>query len=81
MLATTTEATQTEDVFDPLTFVLFCAVVIATVIGLPLYGYYIGFSLFAWVLSVVMYIVTGMGITVGYHRLVSHQSFECSNWV
>jgi len=29
----------------------------------------------------VMYIVTGMGITVGYHRLVSHQSFECPNWV
>jgi stearoyl-CoA desaturase (delta-9 desaturase) len=28
-----------------------------------------------------MYIVTGMGITVGYHRLVSHQSFECPNWV
>ena len=39
MIATTTEDTQTEDVFDPLNFVLFCAIVIATVIGLPLYGY------------------------------------------
>jgi stearoyl-CoA desaturase (delta-9 desaturase) len=74
-------ATTTEDVFVPLNFVLFCAIVAATIIGIPLYGYYYGFSLFDWILSFVMYIVTGMGITVGYHRLVSHQSFECPNWV
>ena len=74
-------ATTTEDVFVPLNFVLFSAIVAATIIGIPLYGYYYGFSLFDWVLSFVMYIVTGMGITVGYHRLVSHQSFECPNWV
>ena len=77
MVATTT----TEDVFVPLNFVLFCAIVAATMIGIPLYGYHYGFSLFDWILSFVMYIVTGMGITVGYHRLVSHQSFECPNWV
>ena len=77
MLATTTEATPSEDVFVPLNFALFCAIVAATMIGIPLYGYYYGFSLFDWILSLVMYIVTGMGITVGYHRLVSHQSFEC----
>ena len=75
MLATTTEATETADVFVPLNLALFCAIVVATIIGIPLYGYYYGFSLFDWVLSLVMYIVTGMGITVGYHRLVSHQSF------
>ena len=65
----------------PLNFALFCAIVVATIVGIPLYGYYYGFSLFDWVLFLVMYIVTGMGITVGYHRLVSHQSFECPNWV
>ena len=78
MVATTATS---EDVFVPLNFVLFCAIVAATMIGVPLYGYYYGFSLFDWILSFVMYIVTGMGITVGYHRLVSHQSFECPNWV
>src|ERR1044071_509893 len=72
MLAGTSEATSTEDVFEPLNFALFCAIVLATLVG---------FSLFDWILSLVMYIVTGMGITVGYHRLVSHQSFECPNWV
>ena len=69
MAATTTDTTLTEDVFVPLNFVLFCAIVAATIIGIPLYGYYYGFSLFDWILSLVMYIVTGMGITVGYHRL------------
>lgn len=73
--------TTSEDTFMPFNFVLFCAIVAATIVGIPLYGYYYGFSLFDWVLSFVMYIVTGMGITVGYHRLVSHQSFECPNWV
>ena len=73
--------TTSEDRFMPFNFVLFCAIVAATIVGIPLYGYYYGFSLFDWVLSFVMYIVTGMGITVGYHRLVSHQSFECPNWV
>lgn len=81
MAATTIDTALTEDVFVPLNFVLFCAIVAATVVGIPLYGYYYGFSLFDWILSFVMYIVTGMGITVGYHRLVSHQSFECPDWV
>ena len=81
MLATTTETAPAKAEFSPLNFALFCAIVIATTIGLPLYGYYYGFSFFDWMLFSVMYIVTGMGITVGYHRLVSHQSFECPNWV
>lgn len=61
--------------------ILFCAVAAATLIGIPIYGYFIGFTLFDWLLFFVMYIVTGMGITVGYHRLVAHQSFECPDWV
>ncbi len=81
MLATTTETTPTKEEFSPGNFMLFCAIVTASLIGIPLYGYHYGFSLFDWVLFMAMYIVTGMGITVGYHRLVSHQSFECPDWV
>ena len=42
MLATTTEAeaTPAEDVFVPLNLGLFCAIVIATLVGIPLYGYF-----------------------------------------
>src|SRR6478736_2919655 len=81
MLATTTEAIPVKEEFEPLNFILFLAIVLATTVGIPLYGYLFGFSLFDWMLFLGMYIVTGMGITVGYHRLVSHQSFECPNWV
>ena len=67
--------------FSYLNFLLFCSIVAATIIGIPLYGYFVGFTTFDWILSFVMYVITGMGITVGYHRLVSHQSFECPDWV
>ena len=67
--------------FSVWTLALFSAVVAATLIGIPVYGYYIGFTLFDWMLFIVMYMVTGMGITVGYHRLVAHQSFQCPDWV
>lgn len=81
MTAPTQAVSTDQAVFSYMNLSLFCAVVVATIIGIPLYGYYIGFTLFDWILFLVMYIVTGMGITVGYHRLVSHQSFECPDWV
>lgn len=70
-----------QPVFSWWTLGLFCSIAAATVVGIPLYGYYIGFTLFDWILFLVMYMVTGMGITVGYHRLVAHQAFECPDWV
>jgi stearoyl-CoA desaturase (delta-9 desaturase) len=63
------------------TLVLFGAVAAITVIGIPWFGIVYGFSLFDWVVCAAMYVVTGMGITVGYHRLISHRSFECHPWV
>jgi stearoyl-CoA desaturase (Delta-9 desaturase) len=56
---------------------LFGLVTLSTVIGLPLYGYFYNFTVLAWVLLGVLYLTTGLGITVGYHRLISHRSFEC----
>jgi stearoyl-CoA desaturase (Delta-9 desaturase) len=70
-----------QPVFSWWTLGLFSAIAVATLIGIPLYGYYIGFTLFDWMLFLVMYMVTGMGITVGYHRLIAHQAFECPDWV
>lgn len=81
MTASTQAVPTDEAVFSYMNLLLFCAVTAATIIGIPLYGYYIGFTLFDWTLFAVMYIVTGMGITVGYHRLVAHQSFQCPDWV
>ena len=63
------------------TFILFCLVAVTTLIGTPLFGYAYGYTLFDWVLFAILYVTTGLGITVGYHRLISHRSFECHPWV
>ena len=39
---------------------------------------------FSWThlcMFVGMYLITGFGITVGYHRLFTHKSFETSRWM
>lgn len=40
-----------------------------------------GVTLFFPILAFVLYAVTGLGITVGYHRLFTHESFETHPWV
>lgn len=63
------------------TTVLFGLVSAVTLIGVPAFGYVYGYSWVDWTLFSILYVVTGLGITVGYHRLLSHRSFECRNWV
>lgn len=60
---------------------LFGTMSLVTFIGVPLFAYFYDYSALDWVLLVVLYIMTGMGITVGYHRMISHRSFECRPWV
>ena len=33
------------------------------------------------VIFVIMYIPIGLGVTVGFHRLLTHRSFKCSPWL
>lgn len=61
--------------------VLFAVVTFSTLIGVPLFGYLYGFTWLDWTMFGVLYMVSGLGITVGYHRLISHRSFECPAWV
>ncbi|MCP9471496.1 MAG: fatty acid desaturase [Nitrospira sp.] len=63
------------------TVFLFCLIVAATVIGVPLFGYLYGYNRLDWMMFGLLYVVTGLGITVGYHRLISHRSFACPGWV
>jgi len=32
------------------------------------------------IVAIVCYVPTGLGITVGYHRLLTHRSFRCGPW-
>ena len=66
---------------DITTIILFSVVAVGAMIGLPTYAYYYDFSWLDWTMFVVLYIVTGLGITVGYHRLLAHRSFTCPDWV
>ena len=63
------------------TIIIFISMMVATVVGVPLFGYFYGYSAVDWAMFVVLYLITGLGITVGYHRLISHRSFECKPWV
>lgn len=60
---------------------LFTAITLLTLIGVPLFAYFYDYTALDWVLLGVLYIVTGLGITVGYHRLFTHRSFESHPWV
>jgi len=63
------------------TMILFGLIVAATIIALPVYAYYYDFTWVDWTMFVSLYMITGLGITVGYHRLFTHRSFKCPNWV
>lgn len=63
------------------TVILFCAITMGAVIRVPLYGYLYHYTWLDWSLFGLLYVVSGLGITVGYHRLMAHRSFDCPNWV
>jgi hypothetical protein len=60
---------------------LFSLVTSTGLIGVPLFGYVHGYTKLDWALAGALYIISGLGITVGYHRMISHHSFRCPNWV
>lgn len=82
-MTTSTETQKTTPVatLDLSTVLLFSLVAIGAMIGLPTYAYYYDFSWVDWTMFAVLYIVTGLGITVGYHRMLAHRSFTCPDWV
>ena len=63
------------------TIVLFSLVTLGALIGLPVYAYFYDYTWLDWAMFGLLYLVTGLGITVGYHRLIAHRSFTCPNWV
>ena len=60
---------------------LFGLVVGSAVVGVPAFGVIYGYTWLDWTMFVLLYVITGLGITVGYHRLLAHRSFTCPDWV
>jgi stearoyl-CoA desaturase (Delta-9 desaturase) len=40
-----------------------------------------GVGLFPLVLAAVLYVVTGLGVTLGFHRGVTHRSYQAASWL
>src|SRR5512139_2193517 len=47
----------------------------------PVYTYFYGVDLPEIILALVYFVAAGMSITVGYHRLFAHRSYECRSWM
>ena len=69
---------RTIDFTRGLRFLLFSA---ATAVSAPLFGWIYGFTALDWLLFGFFYAASSLGITVGYHRLITHRSFQCPDWV
>ena len=63
------------------TVLLFSLIAGSALIGVPLFGFVYGYTWLDCTMFSLLYLVTGLGITVGYHRLISHRSFMCPDWV
>jgi len=62
--------------FDHTALSLFSLVMLGAVVAVPLFGYYVGYTWVDWTMAVLLYFASGLGITVGYHRLISHRSLQ-----
>ena len=58
--------------------IFFVAINVAGFVLAPLYGWWVGFSAWAWAVAAVIWITSGLSITVGYHRLWSHRTFRAA---
>jgi stearoyl-CoA desaturase (delta-9 desaturase) len=61
--------------------ILFSVVTLVALIGLPAFAYFYNYTWVDWTMFGLLYVISGLGITVGYHRLMAHRSFDCPNWV
>ncbi len=81
MMKTTLPALPLPRAFSYGTAFLFSLVTLGALIGIPTFAYFYDYTWVDWAMFGLLYIVTGLGMTVGYHRLVAHRSFDCPKWV
>lgn len=81
MAQTMTAEVESTRIVDYKAIVVFTALSIVMFVGVPLFGYFFDYSWLDWTMFGLLYVMSGMGITVGYHRLFSHRSFNCPDAV
>ena len=63
------------------TIIFLAITTIGAVVGVPLYVYHHGFSWFDFNLFLIFSALTGLSITVGYHRHFSHCNYKTNRFV
>jgi len=61
--------------------IFFLIIHIVGIIGTPLYVWYYGFDPAEWIAFFIFVSLSGMAITMGYHRLLAHATFRASPMV
>jgi stearoyl-CoA desaturase (delta-9 desaturase) len=56
-------------------------VLVISIHGLSLLGFWYGPRMVDAALFLALYLVTCLGIGIGYHRLLTHRGFSCSRWL
>ena len=67
--------------FDRTVFLYLVFFKVVPLIGLPIYFFYNDFTWGPWITCTILYFMTGMSITIGYHRLFAHKAFKANPWV
>ena len=57
--------------------IIFGLITLGALVGVPAFAILYGYTWLDWTMFGLLYVVTGLGITVGYHRLMAHRSFAC----
>lgn len=65
----------------PVGTIFFIIIHLIGIIGTPLYAYFHGISAAQWLLFGSYFVLTGMAITVGYHRYFSHATFKTNAFI
>lgn len=60
----------------PLTVSVFVGTTLITLLGVPLWAFYVGIGWTEIAVAVALFFFTGMSITAGYHRLWSHKTYQ-----
>ncbi|VVM05165.1 stearoyl-CoA desaturase (Delta-9 desaturase) [Methylacidimicrobium cyclopophantes] len=58
------------------TTIFLISTLILTVTATPAYALFYGIDWYQWALFLSLFLATGLSITLGYHRLFSHRSFQ-----
>ena len=64
--------------FDPVTFSFMVGYHLLLAISLPLYLMHRSAPMSAWVIAGILFILSGLSITAGYHRLYSHTAYKAN---